>query len=166
MAQPQNSHPGQLLQLLTDAQSAMARLFENRSRHLGLTRPQWRVLAGLHGNNGLTQTELSERIAIARSPLGKIVDQLENQGYVERRHDPDDRRINRLYLTTAVEPLIGPVTELVLDLEQQLLTELADRDALLENLVQLVSRLTTMIERELHAAQPADSLRWRSRVNS
>ncbi len=147
----QTQHAGQLLQLLTDAQSAMARLFENRSRHLGLTRPQWRVLAGLHGHNGLTQTELSERIAIARSPLGKVVDQLEKKGYLERRDDAEDRRINRLYLTPAVEPLIEPVRLLVLELESELLTDLPDSAALMANLNQLVNRLSTVVRRELHS---------------
>ena len=88
---PNIEQRGSLLQLLTDSQSAMARLFEHRARHLGLTRPQWLVLSGLYGHGGVTQTELSELISVAPSPLGKIVDKLEVAGYVERRPDPDDR---------------------------------------------------------------------------
>jgi MarR family transcriptional regulator for hemolysin len=143
---------GLLLQLLTDAQSTMARLFEHRAQHLGLTRPQWRVLAGLYGNDGMTQTELSEHISIARSPLGKIVDQLERAGYVQRRGDPDDRRINRLYLTPSFEPLVGPAATLVRELEQTALEGLPPEGSFVEQLACLSRRLKALVQHELRAA--------------
>lgn len=145
-----------LLQLLTDAQSSMARLFEYRARHLGLTRPQWRIIAGLHGHAGVTQTELSDITAIARSPLGKTVDQLEIKGYLERRSDPDDRRINRLYLTDTVTPLLEPATELAHELQSSVLAGLPDGSNVTQLLAQLVAQLQTMVLRELnHPRLPA-----------
>lgn len=145
-------HQASLLQLLTDAQSAMARLLESRARHLGLTRPQWRVLAGLHGNDGMTQTELSEHISIARSPLGKIVDQLESRGFVERRDDPDDRRINRLYLTPRIEPVVEPASALALELERAALEGLPAEGTFLEQLAHLTERLKSLLRTEQRAA--------------
>lgn len=138
-----------LLQLLTDAQSAMARLFEARARHLGLTRPQWRIVSGLYGNAGITQTELSELTAIARSPLGKIVDQLETRGLLERRSDPDDRRINRLYLTEAVQPLIEPARQVAIELEQAILSAVDSGDPI-TMLDQLTRRLHELLKNELY----------------
>ena len=85
-----------LMTLLTQTQNAMGRLFNQRARHLGVTRPQWRVITGLYGRSGLSQSELSAIVSIARSPLGKIIDTLEASGWVERRPDADDRRVNRL----------------------------------------------------------------------
>jgi MarR family transcriptional regulator for hemolysin len=145
-----NSEP-KLLQLLTDAQSGMARLFENRARHLGLTRPQWRVLAGLHGNDGITQTALSEITSIARSPLGKIVDQLERKHYIERRGDADDRRINRLYLTVEVTPLVGPARELAAALESSVLEGMPESTDITELLAHLTERLKTLGADELRS---------------
>lgn len=138
-----------LLQLLTDAQSAMARLFESRARHLGLTRPQWRIVAGLYGHSGITQTELSELTSIARSPLGKIVDQLENKGFLERHRDPDDRRINRLVLTEAVRPLLAPAAQLATELEREVLEGLPGSGGPREMLVLLVERLQELVSNEL-----------------
>ena len=143
---------GLLLQLLTDAQSTMARLFEHRARHLGLTRPQWRVLSGLYGNDGMTQSELSEHISIARSPLGKVVDQLERTGYVERHDDPDDRRINRLFLTDKVQPLVEPARALAIELEQCALDGLPEHAPLVEQLTQLTERLQALIQQDLQPA--------------
>ncbi len=110
-----------LLGLLTDNQNWMARLFNRRAAPLGLTRAQWRVLSGLNGNPGMTQTELSEFVAIARSPLGKIIDKLETNGWVERRSDRDDRRVNRLYITKDVSPLNLTSRKVSADLEDELL---------------------------------------------
>lgn len=141
-----------LLQLLTDTQSAMARLFEARARHLGLSRPQWRIMSGLYGHSGLTQTELSERTSIARSPLGKIVDQLEAKGFVERRPDPEDRRVNCLYLTEAATPLIGPAIEVAQELEQSVLEGVTLRDSATELLDQLNERLQRLLREELYTA--------------
>ncbi|MDA1076054.1 MAG: MarR family winged helix-turn-helix transcriptional regulator [Proteobacteria bacterium] len=138
-----------LLQQLTQAQTAMARLFDNRARHLGLSRPQWRTIAGLYGNNGMTQTELSDLTSIARSPLGKIIDQLEKRGYVERRGDPDDRRINRLFLTAEVDPLLEPARALAADLESKILEGIPDRDGSEEFLHQLTQRLQSLVCDEL-----------------
>ncbi len=140
---------GTLLQVLTDTQAAMVRLFEHRAKDLGFNRPQWRVLSGLFGNDGITQTELSEMIFIARSPLGKIVDKLEALGYVERRADSDDRRINRLYLTAAVGPLVEPTEALVRELEDTVIDGIADKPDLLEKLTQMHRRLGVLLAREL-----------------
>ena len=141
---------GRLLQMLTEAQSAMARVFERRAQHLGLNRPQWRVLSGLVGHNGSTQTELSDRVAIARSPLGKIIDQLERRGLVERRDDPHDRRINRLYLTDAVTPLVAPATRLAMELESKVLEPLPEETDFLDQLAAVTEHLQQIVQREFH----------------
>jgi DNA-binding MarR family transcriptional regulator len=139
---------GELLTLLTETQAAMSRLFTQRVRHLGLTRPQWRVLTGLYRHDGLTQSQLSDLTLIARSPLGKIVDQLEQLGYVERLGDPDDRRINRLHATDAVEPVMNPARKVVSELEHLVLDGLPARDDLVHQLILLKANLLALIERE------------------
>lgn len=140
---------GQLLQLLTDTQHAMSRLFAHRAQHLGLTRPQWRVLSRLYDNPGVTQSQLAELTTIARSPLGKIIDQLERRGYVERRNDPDDRRVNRLYATQAVEPLVAPARELSRKLELTVLEGLPASGGIVAQLTVLKSRLDELAEQEV-----------------
>ncbi len=149
---PNIEQRGSLLQLLTDSQSAMARLFEHRARHLGLTRPQWLVLSGLYGHGGVTQTELSELISVAPSPLGKIVDKLEAAGYVERRPDPDDRRINRLCVTDAVTPLVEPTRMLLRELEEVVLSGLPRDENFVDQLKRVRDKLIDLVALELATA--------------
>lgn len=48
---------------------------------------------------GITLSELARRAGIAKSHVSKLVDQLVQQGYFEKRPDPADQRLVRLYLT-------------------------------------------------------------------
>jgi len=48
---------------------------------------------------GLDQTRLAEELGIDRTNTGQVLDRLEAKGLVERRSDPADRRIRRLFLT-------------------------------------------------------------------
>lgn len=145
---PNRNRQGDLLQLLTETQSIMGKLFSHRVRELGVTRPQWRVLGRLYRHDGMTQAQLSDLTGIAPSPLGKVVDQLEAKGYVERRRDPDDRRVNRLHLTDAVQPLVEPAQAVVLELEQDAMDGIPGGRSLIEQLAGLKSTLIELAERE------------------
>ena len=65
----------------------------------GLNRSRWQVLWHLSREEGLKQANLAERLAVAPISLARQVDKLEEEGLVERRRDPSDRRCFRLYLT-------------------------------------------------------------------
>jgi len=147
-----------LLGLLTDNQNWMARMFNRRASPLGLTRPQWRVLSGLNGNPGITQTELSELVAIARSPLGKIIDKLEANGWVERRSDSDDRRINRLYITKDVSPLNLTSRKVSSELEDELLESFSAKErAELYRLLNKLYKVSREKTTEKAAERPAET---------
>jgi DNA-binding MarR family transcriptional regulator len=89
-----------------DVARLMRVAFERRIRSLGLTRTQWWVISALVRMDGTTQTELATVLQMERSPLGKVIDNLERDGWVERRPDPNDRRANRVYRTAKVDPLL------------------------------------------------------------
>lgn len=48
---------------------------------------------------GLTQTELAERLQVQRATVTNSVTRLEKAGLIERRQDADDGRVYRIYLT-------------------------------------------------------------------
>lgn len=65
----------------------------------GLTIPQYRVLQTLDTRQGVRLTTVSERLLRAKSTITRIIDQLEQDGLVERTSDADDRRAQRVILT-------------------------------------------------------------------
>ena len=83
-----------------------------------VTLPQFDVLATLRFGEGLTQQELAKRLLVTKGNVCGVLDRLEALGWVERRPDPDDRRANRVHLTTVgrrkVETLLPEHDALVL----------------------------------------------------
>jgi MarR family transcriptional regulator, organic hydroperoxide resistance regulator len=73
----------------------------------GLSGPQFDVLATLWHGEGITQQELAERLLVTKGNVVGLLDRTAAAGWVERRPDAEDRRINRLYLTDAGRDLLA-----------------------------------------------------------
>ena len=99
--------------LFQDVHAQMTRNFDRRTRKIGLTRSQWRVISPLMKKQGITQTALAELVEIEKAPLGRTLDKLEENGWIRRELDPSDRRARRVYLTDKIEPHVDAVTETV-----------------------------------------------------
>ena len=89
----------EILFQLSDVARAMRTYIDQRAREHGMTRAQWGVLARLERQEGMTQAEMAEALEIQPISLARLIDRLCEQGLVERRPHPRDRRANRLYLT-------------------------------------------------------------------
>ena len=93
--------------LFNDIHRLLAKAFESRIKGMGLTRSQWRVLLAVdRAPGGHTQTEIAELTAIEKAPLGKILDKLEEAGWIVRKNDPDDRRARLVYATSKIDRFI------------------------------------------------------------
>jgi MarR family transcriptional regulator, transcriptional regulator for hemolysin len=99
---------------ITDVARMMRTVFERRVRAFGLTRAQWLVIARVHRRPGLSQSEVADLLEIEKAPAGRLIDRMQAKGWLERRDDSADRRINRLHLTGEGERLhaaIWPIAE-------------------------------------------------------
>lgn len=65
----------------------------------GLTPSQYRVLVLLDANYGQRLITLSDRLLVARSTITRLIDQMEDAGWVHRIDDPSDRRAQHVALT-------------------------------------------------------------------
>ncbi|WP_438029351.1 MarR family winged helix-turn-helix transcriptional regulator [Sorangium sp. So ce233] len=110
---------------------AGARLLEH-----GLQPGQDMLLRQLWKGDGLSQSEIIERLGVEPPTITKGLGRLEKAGLVVRRRDPDDARVSRVYLTARGKRLREPVTAIWDELEaravagltaeeQRVLTELA-----------------------------------------
>lgn len=84
---------------LADNSRQLRRLFDERVRGLGITGPQARLLLSLERHPNENQAFYAERLEIEPITLTRIVDRLEDAGWVERQADPADRRARILHLT-------------------------------------------------------------------
>ena len=78
---------------------SLSRSLDIRLRNrVGITFAQWRVLVLLtKTHDGLSQKEIAEGLGLEAPSLIPILDKLQNDGFIERRVDPNDRRNNRIY---------------------------------------------------------------------
>jgi MarR family transcriptional regulator, transcriptional regulator for hemolysin len=85
---------------------------DQRARQFGISRAQWSVLVRLDRSEGLKQSELAEILDLQPISLTRLLDRLAENGLIERRPDPNDRRANRLYLKPAARPLLAQLAGL------------------------------------------------------
>jgi len=83
---------------------------DKQAARYGITRAQWAVLAKVERNEGLKQSELAEQMEMQPITLTRLIDKLCDNGWIERRGDETDRRVNRLYLKKAARPLLGKLS--------------------------------------------------------
>src|SRR5215470_14644642 len=122
---------------LNDVARMLKTYADQQVRQLGMTRAQWAVLARLEVCEGLKQSELAEMLDIQPITLTRLVDRMCDNGLIERRSDPDDRRAKRLYLTPAARPVLDGLARIGKDMMATVLEgiEPAARERLLAQLL-------------------------------
>ncbi|TMJ25124.1 MAG: MarR family transcriptional regulator [Alphaproteobacteria bacterium] len=83
-----------------------------KAAQFGMSRAKWAVLARLDRFEGLKQTELADMLDLQPISLTRLLDSLCDNGLIERRPDPGDRRAKRLFLTAAARPLLNRLSDL------------------------------------------------------
>jgi MarR family transcriptional regulator for hemolysin len=92
--------------ILNDVARLLRTYADHKAGKFGMTRAQWAVLVRLDRTQGLKQCELAEILDVQPITLTRLLDRLCDNGVIERRPDPTDRRVKRLYLTPAAKPLL------------------------------------------------------------
>lgn len=92
---------GQLAFLLAQVGGLAAMRFADRVAVAGFTPPQAGLLRVVAAEPGRTQQAVAVQLGLLPSRLVLLVDELEGQGLIERRRDPNDRRNSALYVTDA-----------------------------------------------------------------
>jgi MarR family transcriptional regulator, transcriptional regulator for hemolysin len=116
-----------ILILLHDVARMQRTRFDQWARTYGLTRAQGIILTRLDRQPGLSQNEMASLCEVEPITVGRLVDRLEARGLIERRPDPSDRRIRRLHLLPAAEPVLAAIQDYKTAL-QDYLTEGLDEE--------------------------------------
>ena len=103
---------------------------------IGLYRGQQFVLCALWKEEGVTHSELAERLHVHPATVTKALKRMERAGFLERQPDPEDQRVSRVYLTDAGREIRGSVERVWAQLEKQTLEGFsAEERATLERLL-------------------------------
>src|SRR6201996_3525976 len=134
----------ELLLELYDVARLMRTRFDRWARDYGLTRAQGIILGRLSRQPGMTQNEMAGLCEVEPITIGRLVDRLEARGLLERRLDPADRRIRRLHLLPAAEPILKEIQHYKDDQHREILGGLdpSTIDTLLQALLTMKTQLT------------------------
>ena len=129
--------------LMADITRLMRRDFALRAQPLDMTEGQWRLLARLSGNEGLSQAALAELMEVQPITLVRLIDRLEAAGLVERRPAPKDRRAFQLFLTPKAQPIIDRIWDFGHQTREEAMAGLsaAEREHLIDTLIGIKANL-------------------------
>ncbi|TMV57747.1 MarR family transcriptional regulator [Thioclava sp. BHET1] len=100
------------------ASHAFNRVYKPLLDELGLTYPQYLAMIALWAEDGLTVSQLGERLFLESNTLTPMLKRLESLGYVHRKRDSEDERVVRISLSEsgrALQARAGSVPQCVLE---------------------------------------------------
>jgi len=106
---------------------------------LGIGPRDFSLMRFVDASDGQSQHALAERLGIPPSRMVALVDGLEEMGLLERRPDPDDRRVRGLFLTRKGRTVLEKAGKIAIDYETQLCAGInrEERDQLIDLLRRL-----------------------------
>jgi len=144
--------------VLAELQRLTRAYADKEAARYGITRAQWAVLAKIERSEGMKQTELAEQLEMQPITLTRLIDKLCDNGWIERRGDETDRRVNRLYLKKAARPLLAKLAGLRAELTAAALEGISPPDA-----HRLLSQLEAIKENVRNAMQNVEMPRKEQR---
>jgi MarR family transcriptional regulator for hemolysin len=101
-----------LLIILHDVARTLRTRFDQKARAThAMTRAQWVILSRLDRQPGMSQNEMAAICEVEPITVARLIDRLEARGLVERRADPNDRRIRRLHLLPPAKPILETINQ-------------------------------------------------------
>lgn len=130
--------------LIHEVSKVFRRRFEEVAKQHELTLPQWRVLAELARQGGLSQVRLATAVDTDPMTMSGIVDRLDKRGLVDRQPDPADSRAKIVRLTDDGEALFKTAKALGTELSNSAVEGMSDTElkAVADGLVRIRNNLS------------------------
>lgn len=108
----------------------MARLirncFDRQVADLNVTRSQWSLIAAVARHPGVTQRIVAEMLEISEASAGRLIDRMCNDGLLERRLRPDDRRAHAIHPTAHGKSLLSELASAARVMEDRVFRDFSD----------------------------------------
>ena len=138
----------QLIAQVVESSRLLRNYIDNRAKGRRTTRAQWIVLYQLRQQEGLSQVDLADVLELQPISLVRLLDRLVEHGFLERRHDPRDRRANRLFLTASGRQLVDDLDSLRDSIASDVLQDIPAKaiETSLETLIDIKERIKGFAE--------------------
>jgi DNA-binding MarR family transcriptional regulator len=123
-----------------------SKAFMEELRPVGIDPREFLLMRFVAASEGQSQQALAERLSVPASRMVALVDHLEDAGFLERRPDPEDRRVRGLYLTRKGRGALERASKIAIDYETRLCAGInrSEREQLIDLLQKLQETQTTL----------------------
>jgi DNA-binding MarR family transcriptional regulator len=121
-------------------------------RDLGITIPEWRLIAHLAEVGTCSSGEICARTAMDKAKVNRAVMRLVAAGLVLAGTSSQDRRVNALKLTARGQKIYEQIVPMALDHERSLLDPLSETE--IKELVRILGKLQSQVDRLWTTADP------------
>ena len=145
--------------LVHDVSRLIKRRFDRQARQTGLpiTRRQAAVMLYIARNEGVSQTEVATWLDLEPIALVRMLDKLNDEGLVERRAHPTDRRVRTLWLTPAARPVVAQIVAINMAIREETFAGMAPnaRDTVIDILGGIKENLAVREEADDSPGSPS-----------
>jgi DNA-binding MarR family transcriptional regulator len=116
----------------------------------GLSIPEWRVVAVIAEDEGMTQQQVGRRTQMDKVTVSRATIGLVDRGLVERRPHASDRRSQSLHLSTTGRDLYAQVAPKALELERRIFASFDPKEvAAFSDMLERVQEATLKVRDEV-----------------
>jgi MarR family transcriptional regulator, transcriptional regulator for hemolysin len=117
-----------LAPLLQDASRRIWTRFEARTVSHGLSAAQWRLLGQLLREGPSTQSALATLLGVEPISVSRLIDRMEQGGWLRREAHPDDRRARIVIASDKARQIAPEAKQAIESIYDEALAGLADED--------------------------------------
>ncbi|MDB2439591.1 MarR family transcriptional regulator [Hellea sp.] len=144
-----NKHDDLLGSLIHDVAHLLRHDIDRRLAPHNLTRVKWLALGVIDQNHPMTQAELATEMELGNATIGRLVDRLEERGFVKRIQDPVDRRSYKLSPTESAHELLEKLESTALEFRTEALEPLSKSE--ITTLHQTIIKLKDSLSKKVAA---------------
>jgi DNA-binding MarR family transcriptional regulator len=108
---------------------SMKRALESRLSEHNVTASQYVALAQLGDEDGISLSQLGERLYFDNPTITGVVDRMERDGLVERRRVADDRRVINVFLTQKGRKLLAAIEDVASEINEKAMDEITEAES-------------------------------------
>jgi MarR family transcriptional regulator for hemolysin len=115
---------------------ALIHVFDQELRNkFGITFGQFKIIIILANNddNGLSQKEIADKLALEGPTIIPIIDKLEKDGFLKRMVDKNDRRNNRIFLTEKTISSLDSIINYAVKIKEISIKNISEQDISITN---------------------------------
>ena len=112
--------------LLAKANQKAQRNLKKRMKPYGITTVQGLVLGAIYDESGLTASEIGNRLVLDNATISGVLDRLMEAGWIIKKSDQKDRRVQRIYLATGEnEEIVDELFKVRADANEETMEDLS-----------------------------------------